>query len=103
MIKIYWVAIFFTVFSLANGQKPITPGYKLAMVYYENHDKNFILIPNMGKFHSFKVYHKPKQRLNTNLLERKGGLDCLLDINHFHMKLNLRALSLIHVKLTIRF
>jgi hypothetical protein len=60
MIKIYWIALFLTILSSANGQETINLGYRLAFVYYEDHDKNLILIPNMGKFYSFKVYHKTK-------------------------------------------
>ena len=71
MVRIYWITIFSTIFSLTNGQERINPGYKLAMVYYENHDKNFILIPNMGKFWSFKVYHKLKTETEYKFVGEK--------------------------------
>lgn len=42
------------------GQNNIKPGDKIVFVYYENRPKNFILIPNVGKLHTFKIYRKLK-------------------------------------------
>ena len=56
------------------GQKKIDPGDKLVFVYYEKYPKNFILIPNVGKLHSFKIYRKLKSESDSSfkfMAERK--------------------------------
>jgi hypothetical protein len=53
------------------AQKEINPNYKIAYVILENRYTNFILIPNQGKFHSFKIYRKLKADTSFVFLEEK--------------------------------
>jgi hypothetical protein len=59
--KLIVVTILFLFYSATSfGQSDIKPGDKIVFVYYENRSKNFILIPNVGKLHTFKIYRKLK-------------------------------------------
>ena len=89
MAKIYLITILLTIFSFAKGQERINLGCKLAAVNYENRDKNFIVIPNMCKFHSFKVYHKPKTEPEYKFLGEKRKPRLPLGNNHFPYEVGL--------------
>ena len=44
--------------SHAYGQKSANEGEKIVFIYYKSRPHNFIVIPNTGKFKSFKIYRK---------------------------------------------
>lgn len=71
MTRIYALAIFSIISSLASGQTKVNQGTRLAMVYYENRKENFSLIPNMGIFYSFKVYRKTKKEIEYRFVAEK--------------------------------
>ena len=54
------------------GQKKIDSSGQVVFVYYENRKTNFIVIPNIDRLHSFKIYRK-KQDDSTfiQVAERK--------------------------------
>lgn len=52
---------------LAFAQKQTIEGERIVFVYYKDKPHNFIVIPNIGKFKSFKIYRK--QETDTSFVQ----------------------------------
>lgn len=53
------------------GQKQISKSEKLVFVYHEKRAHNFIVIPNTGKLHSFKIYRKESRDIAFQFIVEK--------------------------------
>lgn len=62
-MKTHLIAITFLFISLNSiGQKNVDTTQQVAFVYFENRKTNFIVIPNIDRLSTFKIYRK----LNTD-------------------------------------
>ncbi len=68
MKKILWIIFLSTFFYTSYGQKNIKEGDKIVLVYYENRPNNYIVIPNLGKLHTFKILRKLKNENDYKLV-----------------------------------
>lgn len=71
MKKLLLIGCFLTVYILTYGQKDIKEGDKIVFVYFENRPNNLIVIPNIGKLHTFKIYRKQKNEKDFLLVATK--------------------------------
>jgi len=65
------IGFLLAIFSLTSGQRTIKEGDKVVFVYVENRPNNFIVIPNIGKLYSFKIYRKLKDENDYKLVATK--------------------------------
>lgn len=63
---VFGMCLLFTV-TVVFGQKQATDPEKIVFVYYKGRPHNFIVIPNIGKFKSFKIYRK--QATDTSFVQ----------------------------------
>lgn len=60
------------IFSINTfAQKEIKASDKIVFIYYENPKNNLIVIPNLGKFHTFKIFRKQKSDTSFVLVAEK--------------------------------
>jgi hypothetical protein len=57
--------------SLTFGQEKKDPKDKLVFVYFENREKNLLVIPNTSRLHTFKIYSKLKSDTTFILVAEK--------------------------------
>lgn len=75
MIKSTLTVVLLLFVSILYGQKKVNEGEKLVFVYYKNKPHNLIVIPNTGKFKSFKIYRKlPTDSAFVQVAEKKKPL-----------------------------
>jgi len=55
---ILWIVILSIISYTSFGQKNIKDVTEIAFVYYVNRPYNIIVIPNIGRLHTFKIYRK---------------------------------------------
>lgn len=67
ILLVFTPLVFYSFFIFA--QKELKPSHKIAFVIFENRYTNFILIPNLGKLHSFKIYRKQKNEVDFKFID----------------------------------
>jgi len=71
MKKIILILFLTTIIYASYGQKEIRAEDKIVFVYYENEPNNLIVIPNIGKLHTFKIYRKLREENEYKLVVTK--------------------------------
>jgi len=71
MKKVLFIIFFSSFFATSFGQNDVKEEDKTAFVLFNNVTKNVIIIPNLGKLHTFKIYRKLKEESDFQLVATK--------------------------------